>query len=128
MLLKDQLEENDRLLAETGHMFGLANLTRKEQDPGTYEALWQILLNVCSMAWTVGCKVSSSPVAVEGGDALWSIHLPTGEAVACSRGIVSHPGLLSLLIRSYIEADYEISPGFHSGDIFENTSMALHRL
>ncbi|MCP4908933.1 MAG: hypothetical protein GY910_28480 [bacterium] len=120
MQLKDELAKSDRLLTETGHMFGLKTLARKEADPGNYEALWQILLNVCGMAWTVGCKVSSSPVAVEGGDALWSIHLPTGEAVATSRGIVSHPGLLSLLIRKYIESDYESMPGFHPGDIFEN--------
>ena len=118
--LKQRIAEHDRLLAETGHMFGLKTLPRKEGDPGNYEALWQILLNVCGMAWTVGCKVSSSPVAVEGGDALWSIHLPTGEAVATSRGIVSHPGLLSMLIRRYIESDYEVNPGFRPGDIFEN--------
>ena len=32
----------------------------------------------------------------------------------------SHPGLLSLLLRSYIESDYEEDPGFRPGDIFEN--------
>ena len=118
--LKDQLVENERLLRETGSLFGVTTLARKEADPGTYEAVWQILLNICNTGWTVGCKVSSSPIAAEGGDALWSLHLPTGEAVATSKGIVSHPGLLTLLLRSYIAEDYETDPGFEHGDIFEN--------
>jgi acetone carboxylase alpha subunit len=118
--LKRQLAENDRLLEETGSLFGLERLARKQADPGTYEAVWHILLNICNTGWTVGCKVSSSPVAAEGGDALWSLHLPTGEAICTSKGIVSHPGLLSLLIRKYIENDYEEYPGFNPGDIFEN--------
>ncbi len=118
--LKDQVATNDRLLAETGSLFGLTRLERKLADPGTYEAVWHILLNICNTGWTVGCKVSSSPVAAEGGDALWDLHLPTGEAVCTSKGIVSHPGLLSLLLRRYIESGYEEHPGFKPGDVFEN--------
>ncbi len=118
--LKDQLRENDRLLRETGRLFGLERLRRKDEDPGTYEAVWHILLNICDAGWLVGCKVSSSPIAAEGGDALWSLHLPTGEAICTSKGIVSHPGLLSMLLRSYVEEGYEDDPGIRVGDIFEN--------
>jgi N-methylhydantoinase B/oxoprolinase/acetone carboxylase alpha subunit len=118
--LKGRVAENDRKLRETGCLFGLESLRRKQADPGTYEAVWHILLNICNTGWTVGCKVSSSPVAAEGGDALWSLHVPTGEAICTSKGIVSHPGLLSLLLRAYIENDYEEYPGFRPGDIFEN--------
>jgi N-methylhydantoinase B/oxoprolinase/acetone carboxylase alpha subunit len=118
--LKDQLLENDRLLQETGHLFGQDELRRKQEDPGKYEAVWHILLNICNTAWAVGCRVSSSAIAVEGGDALWALHLPTGEAVATSRGITAHPGLLSMFIRGLIEAGYEDDPGFAPGDIFEN--------
>ena len=34
--LKEQLERNDRLLRETGHLFGLEKMRRKESDPGSY--------------------------------------------------------------------------------------------
>ena len=98
-----RLVENDRLLKETGHLFGLRELRRKQENPGSYEAIWQILQNICNTGWTVGCKVSSSPIATEGGDALWALHLPTGEAVCTSRGITAHPGLLALFVRSLIE-------------------------
>lgn len=120
MSLKEQLALNDKLFKETGSMFGLTKMKRKQQDPGTYEAAWHILLNICNTGWVVGCKVSSSPAAAEGGDAVWALHVPTGEAICTSRGIISHPGLLSQLIRSYIESDYEVNPGFRPGDIFEN--------
>src|SRR3990172_10252109 len=119
-MLKDQLAEDERLLQETGHLFGLEELRRKQEDPGTYEAVWHILHNICNTAWAVGCRVSASAIAVEGGDALWALHLPTGEAVAISRGITAHPGLLSLFVRSLIELGYEDDPGIRPGDIFEN--------
>lgn len=118
--LKQQLARNDELFTRTGHLFGLEKLARKESDPGTYEAVWQILSNLCNTAWVAGCKVSSSPIAAEGGDALWALHLPTGEAICISRGITAHPGLIADMIRHFIELDYEQYPGFRQGDIFEN--------
>jgi N-methylhydantoinase B/oxoprolinase/acetone carboxylase alpha subunit len=118
--LKDQLRAHDEAFAKTGHLFGLSRLARKEGDPGTYEAVWHILSNLCNAAWSVGCKVSSSPIAAEGGDALWALHTPTGEAICISRGITAHPGLLADMIRNFIELGYEEYPGFHQGDIFEN--------
>jgi acetone carboxylase alpha subunit len=118
--LKDRLRANDEAFAKTGHLFGLSKLARKESDPGTYEAVWHILSNLCNAAWSVGCKVSSSPIAAEGGDALWALHTPTGEAICISRGITAHPGLLADMIRYLIDLGYEDYPGFHQGDLFEN--------
>ena len=118
--LKQQIDENTRAFRQTGCLFGLEKLARKQSDPGTYEAVWHILSNVCNSAWEVGCKVSSSPIAAEGGDALWALHTPTGEAICISRGITAHPGLLADMIKHFIELGYEEYPGFHQGDIFEN--------
>src|SRR4249920_520596 len=92
--LKERLVENERRFKDTGSMFGLTELKRKAEDPGRYEAVWHILMNICNTAWDVGCRVSSSAIAVDGGDALWGLHLPTGEAVSISKGITAHPGLL----------------------------------
>ena len=118
--LKDRLRAHDEAFAKTGHLFGLSKLARKESDPGTYEAVWHILSNLCNAAWSVGCKVSSSPIAAEGGDALWALHTPTGEAICVSRGITAHPGLLADMVRNFIELGYEDVPGFKQGDLFEN--------
>ena len=112
--LQERLQWNDRRFRETGHLFGLEKLARKHEDPGTYEAVWNILLNICNTAWTVGCKVSSSPIAAEGGDALWALHLPTGEGICTSKGITAHVGLLAFFVRSLIEAGYQQNPGFRS--------------
>ena len=120
MSLKEQIAANEKAFAETGNLFGLEKMPRKEGDPGSYEALWHILSNLCDAAWQTGCKVSSSPIAAEGGDALWALHLPTGEAVCVSRGITAHPGLLADMIQNFINLGYEDLPGFKQGDIFEN--------
>ena len=118
--LKDQIKSNDDVFKETGNLFGLERLKRKETDPGTYEAVWHILSNLCNAAWATGCKVSSSPIAAEGGDALWGLHTPTGEAICISRGISAHAGLLADMIKNFIDIGYEEYPGFKQGDIFEN--------
>lgn len=118
--LREQLRLNDELFAKTGCMFGLETLAEKEKSPGLYEAVWHILLSVCNTAWEVGCKVSASPVAAEGGDALWALHTPTGECICTSYGITAHVGLLASMVRKFIELGYEDMPGFRQGDIFEN--------
>lgn len=118
--LQEQTEANRRAFEETGSLFGLTTLKHKETDPGTYEAVWHILSNLCNAAWATGCKVSSSPIAAEGGDALWGLHTPTGEAICISRGISAHAGLLSDMIKNFIRIGYEEYPGFKEGDIFEN--------
>ena len=61
-VLRDRLKANDEAFAHSGHLFGLERLARKEADPGTYEALWHILSNLCNTAWETGCKISSSPM------------------------------------------------------------------
>jgi len=118
--LIDQLKANEDAFKATGCLFGLETLHRKEEDPGTYEAVWHILSNLCNTAWATGCKVSSSPIAAEGGDALWGLHTATGEAICISRGISAHAGLLSDMIKNFITIGYEEYPGFKEGDIFEN--------
>jgi N-methylhydantoinase B/oxoprolinase/acetone carboxylase alpha subunit len=118
--LKDQVKTNQDAFQRTGNLFGLEKLARKESDPGTYEAVWHILSNLCNAAWATGCKVSSSPIAAEGGDALWGLHTPTGEAICISRGISAHAGLLADMIKNFIDIGYEEYPGFKQGDIFEN--------
>ncbi len=118
--LIEQTKANDEAFKKTGCLFGLEELGRKESDPGTYEAVWHILSNLCNTAWATGCKVSSSPIAAEGGDALWGLHTATGEAICISRGISAHAGLLSDMIKNFIALGYEEYPGFKSGDIFEN--------
>ncbi|MCP5044332.1 MAG: hypothetical protein GY944_25155 [bacterium] len=118
--LIDQTKANEEAFKKTGCLFGLETLKRKEEDPGTYEAVWHILSNLCNAAWATGCKVSSSPIAAEGGDALWALHTATGEAICISRGISAHAGLLSDMIKNFIAIGYEEYPGFKEGDIFEN--------
>ena len=39
MPIKALLAKNDELFAQTGHLFGLKDLKRKQEDPGGYEAV-----------------------------------------------------------------------------------------
>ena len=52
--LKDQVKTNQDAFQRTGNLFGLEKLARKESDPGTYEAVWHILSNLCNAAWATG--------------------------------------------------------------------------
>ena len=57
--LRDRMHANGEAFKATGSLFGLTTLARKEDDPGTYEAVWHILSNLCNTAWATGCKVSN---------------------------------------------------------------------
>ena len=118
---EEQLERNDRLLRETGHLFGLEKLRRKEADPGTYEAVWQILLNICNTGQMVGCKVSSSPIAAEGGDALWSA-APSdrrGDLHLARNHVAPGPAVAAAALVHRARATRR-TPASAPGDIFEN--------
>ena len=94
--LRDQLKAQRQGLQKTGNLFGLEQPEAQGGGPRAPTRRSGTSSRTCATsAWETGCKVSSSPIAVEGGDALWALHLPTGEAICVSRGITAHPGLLA---------------------------------
>ncbi|MFA4835196.1 MAG: hydantoinase B/oxoprolinase family protein [Dehalococcoidia bacterium] len=118
MSLKEQLEENDRLFEETGYVFGLGELSRKEEDPTKYWTVKSILSGIMNNAWNLAIKVSTSPLA-EAGDCMLMLLTPTGETICASHGIQAHMLCPTFAVRDLIMHDYEEDPGIEPGDIFE---------
>ena len=83
--------EMARQLAETGRRIDpvLEELLPRGRDDHLSEAVWHILSNICNAGWSVGCMASTSPVAAEGGDALWALHTPTGAAISLLQATIS---------------------------------------
>ncbi len=119
--LKEQTRANDEAFEKTGHLFGLEASGAQGERPGHLRGrLAHPLEPLQRGLGRSAARSPRSPIAAEGGDALWSLHLPTGEAICISRGISAHAGLLADMIKNFIDLGYEDNPGFKQGDIFEN--------
>ena len=64
MLLREKLELNDKLFAETGRYAGLTNLPTREADPLKYESLHLQLRSAVVSARETAKKIAASPACV----------------------------------------------------------------
>lgn len=117
--LKEQLLEEEELLRETGHLYGLTALELKERDPVNYEIAYNFLMSSCMDAMGIAKSISTSPVLREAGDGLFALVTPTGDVITASHGVWGHllipPQVIKWAIRDGVEED----PGIQHGDIFE---------
>ena len=123
--LKERLEENERLLAETGHYAGVDELRLRRQGALKYEALHAKLRAVCVSAREMARRISASPGVREVGESVVALYTPEGDAVALSNGIMVHVHTASRFLKWMIRNDYEGDPGFRPGDIFANNDAFI---
>lgn len=113
------VEERDRRTEETGHYFGITELTLKESDPIRYERFYSRLHAIMISAYEVSRYVTASPGSREMGEVLWCLLTPEGDSLAISPGFFSHgPASGRVCIRWMAEHGYDRNPGIRDGDVF----------
>lgn len=113
------IEERDRLTAETGHYFGVTELTLKESDPILYERFYSRLHAIMIAAYEVSRYVTASPGSREMGEVLWCLLTPEGDSLAISPGFFSHgPASGRICMRFMADHAYDANPGIRDGDVF----------
>jgi len=116
--LKQMIEERDRLLAETGHYYGIEKLSLRDADPMKFERFYSRLHACVLGAREVARYVAASPGGREMGESLWSLATPEGDSLAISMGFVSHISAYPVAIRYMANEGYEANPGINDGDVF----------
>ena len=113
------IEERDRLTAETGHYFGVTELSLKESDPILYERFYSRLHAIMIAAYEVSRYVTASPGSREMGEVLWCLLTPEGDSLAISPGFFSHgPASGRICMRFMADHGYDANPGIRDGDVF----------
>jgi N-methylhydantoinase B len=123
--LKAQLEESERLFAESGRYFGLDELELKDSDPIRYEKLFSRLRGGLVTARETALNISASPIVKEIGELCFALYTPEGDSVALSTGIIVHVHTMSDAIKYMVRNGYEDNPGIEPGDIFTNNDSMI---
>lgn len=116
--LKQAIDERDRLLAETGHYYGIETLSLRDADPMKYERFYSRLHTCVLGAREVARYVAASPGGREMGESLWALTTAEGDSLALSLGFFSHTAAFPVAIRYMAEEAYDLNPGIRDGDVF----------
>jgi len=116
--MKFKLKKRDELYGETGHYWGIKELTLKEQDPIKYERFFSRLQSSVFAAREKARFVAASPGGREMGESLWALTTAEGDALAISLGFISHAAAFPISIKHMVDNDFEENPGINDGDVF----------
>ena len=122
---RDMLEESERLMAESGHYWGVDHLNIKESEPIRYEKMWSRLRGGIVGARQTALNISASPIVREIGELCFGLYTPEGDSITLSTGIMAHVHTMSDAIKHMIRSDYEEDPGINPGDVFCNNDPQL---
>jgi len=116
--LRAQIEQRDRLTRETGHYYGIDELSLRDADPIKYERFYSKLHAAVLAARESARFVAASPGSREMGECLWGIATPEGDTLAVSLGFLSHTVIFPVAVRYMAENDYDVNDGIEDGDVY----------
>ena len=123
--LREMIDEQDQLFAETGRYWGLEQLELQSGDPIRYEKMFSRLRGGLVSARETALNISASPIVKEIGELSFMLYTPEGDSIALSRGIIVHVHTASDAIKYMIRQGYEHDPGIRPGDIFSNNDASI---
>lgn len=116
--LKERIDEFDRVVRETGHLYGLEKLELMEEDPIKFDKFQWRLFAAVNAARETSKYVSGSPAAVGMAELVDMLALPEGEVVAASAGLAGHIGSFPIMVRTMARNGCEDNPGIRDTDIW----------
>ena len=116
--LRQMIATRDRLTADTGHYYGVTELTLRDADPIKYERFYAKLHSAVLAARESARFVAASPGSREMGECLWGIATPEGDTLAVSLGFLSHTVIFPVSVRYMADHDYDVNDGIDDGDVY----------
>ncbi len=116
--LRQMFEERDRLTRDSGHYYGIRELTLRDSDPLKFERFYSRLHTCVLAAREVARYVAASPGGREMGESLWALTTAEGDSLALSLGFFSHTAAFPVAVRYMANEGFDDNPGIRDGDIF----------
>ncbi len=116
--LKEMIATRDRLTEQSGHYYGVEELSLRDSDPIKYERFYSKLHAAVLAARESARFVAASPGSREMGECLWGIATPEGDTLAVSLGFLSHTAIFPTSIRYMADHDYDVNDGIEDGDVY----------
>jgi len=118
--LMEMLEEKDRLLGDTGSLWGVKELELHQEDPAKTMRFQLRVLGACITSRELAKLTAASPIVRTVGECIFMLVVPEGDVAAASFGLTGHVGSVPLQVRHMIQLGYEENPGIRPGDVFAN--------
>lgn len=118
--LKEMLVERDRLLSETGHLWGRKELALHQEDPAKMMRFQLRVLGACITSRELAKLTAASPIVRTVGECIFMLLVPEGDVAAASFGLTGHVGSAPLQVKHMVQLGYEENPGIRPGDVFSN--------
>ena len=118
--LSEMLQRRDRLLNDTGYLWGLQDLALHQEDPARMMRFQLRVLGACIASRELAKLTAASPIVRTVGECIFMLLVPEGDVAAASFGLTGHVGAAPLQVKSMIELGYEENPTIRPGDIFSN--------
>jgi len=128
-VLKDMLEEKERLFQQTGYYYGLKELRLAKEDPLRLEVMASRLLAAAIAGRETTRMISASPIVRDVAELAVAIYTPEGDCILQSTGIIIHIPLMGQVIEWMIRQNYEETEGINDGDSFtcnDNHIAGMH--
>jgi len=122
---RQMLEESERLVADTGHYYGLKDLPMREKNPILFEKIFSHLRGGLVNARSTALNISASPIVAEIGELCFAVYTPEGDSIALSTGIIVHVHTISDAIKYMLRNNFESNPGIKPGFIFSNNNSMI---
>ena len=116
--LRELVATRDRLTAQTGHYYGVAELSLRDRDPIRFERFYSKLHAAVLAARESARFVAASPGSREMGECLWGLTTPEGDSLAVSLGFLSHTAIFPVAVRYMANRDYDREDGIDDGDVY----------
>ena len=116
--LLDMINTRDRLTAESGHYYGVTELSLRDSDPIKYERFYSKIHASVLAARESARYVAASPGSREMGEVLWGLATPEGDTLAVSAGFLSHTAIFPVAVRYMAENQYDVNDGIEDGDVY----------
>ena len=114
------LGERDRLLSETGHLWGLKELALHQEDPAKMMRFQLRVVGACITSRELAKLTAASPIVRTVGECIFMLLVPEGDVATASFGLTGHVGSVPLQVKHMIQLGYEENPAIRPGDVFSN--------
>ena len=102
--LLDMINRRDELTSESGHYYGVTELSLRDSDPIKYERFYSKIHASVLAARESARYVAASPGSREMGEVLWGLATPEGDTLAVSAGFLSFSVLTGTLLSWFCKA------------------------
>ena len=116
--LLDMINKRDQLTSESGHYYGVTELSLRDSDPIKYERFYSKIHASVLAARESARYVAASPGSREMGEVLWGLATPEGDTLAVSAGFLSHTAIFPVAVRYMAENQYDVNDGIEDGDVY----------